>query len=396
MTSLLPGSTVGIIGGGQLARMMVLEARRMGYRSCVLSPRNSDPAVDLSNEWVAGEVDDEEAAKRLARRSDVITVDTEHVPASILEDLALIRPVRPSASVLRTVQDRRVQRAFLRRIAAPQPRCESITSIEALEQHARAFAFRGVLKSAHAGYDGKGQAVIQCEQDLPGAWETVGRRAAVLEEFVDFDFEISILLARNPRGDLRFYPVALNTHRHQVLRSTFAPAPIDAALEAEAIEIAGRIANALDHVGMMAVEMFVVGGRKLLVNEIAPRPHNSGHFTFGACGTSQFEQHLRAVVDLPLGDPALSRPAAIVNIFGDLWLQGQPDWTAVFSTPEAHLHLYDKVEPRPGRKMGHVLVLGQDPFGALQVGERILEQLSVRPSVTPKEVRETSLTSVER
>ena len=381
MTPPLPGSTLGIIGGGQLARMMVLEARRMGYRTCVLSPRNTDPAVDLSNDWVAGEV---------------ITVDTEHVPAAILEDLTLIRPVRPSGSVLRTVQDRRVQRAFLQRIGAPQPQCASINSIETLEQRARTFGFRGVLKSAHAGYDGKGQAIIHGEHDLPGAWQAVGRRAAVLEELVDFDFEISVLLARNPRGELRFYPVALNAHRNRVLRSTVAPAPIPAALEAEAIEIAGRIADALNHVGMMAVEMFVVGGGRLLVNEIAPRPHNSGHFTFGACATSQFEQHVRAVFDLRLGDPAPSRPAAMVNLFGDLWLEGGPDWTAVFSAPQAHLHLYDKLEPKPGRKMGHVLVLDQDPFRALQAGERILEKLSARPSATSKEARGTPCPAVER
>jgi 5-(carboxyamino)imidazole ribonucleotide synthase len=298
--------------------------------------------------------------------------------------------------VLRTVQDRRVQRSFLHEIGAPQPWCRSITSIEALERQARTLAFRGVLKSAHAGYDGKGQVVIHGENDLPGAWQAVGRRAAVLEELVEFDFEISVLLARNPQGDLRVYPVALNAHRHQVLRSTVAPAPIPAPLEAEAIEIACRIAEALNHVGMMAIEMFVVGGTNLLVNEIAPRPHNSGHFTFGACGTSQFEQHVRAVLDLPLGDPALSRPAAMVNLFGDLWIEGRPDWTAVFSTPEAHLHLYDKLEPAPGRKMGHVLVLGQDPVRALHAGERILEKLSVRPSFTPQEFRKVSSPSVEQ
>jgi 5-(carboxyamino)imidazole ribonucleotide synthase len=233
-----------------------------------------------------------------------------------------------------------------------------------------------VLKSRHAGYDGKGQTVVREHADLAKAWANVGSSGAMLEELIDFDFEISVLLARNPRGEVRFYPIAHNVHRHHVLHTTMAPARLDAAVEHEAKRIAHRIANTLDHVGMMAVEMFVVDGTRLLVNEIAPRPHNSGHYTFGACVTSQFEQHIRAVLDLPLGDPSLSRPAVMVNLFGDLWSAGVPDWTPILSRPEARLHLYGKSEPRPGRKMGHVLLLDDDPYRALQTGEALLETLS--------------------
>ncbi|MGB5811266.1 MAG: 5-(carboxyamino)imidazole ribonucleotide synthase [Polyangiales bacterium] len=381
MTALLPGATLGIIGGGQLARMMILEARTMGYRTCVLSPSHDDPAVSVADEWVVGALDDARAAARLARCSDVVTMDTEHVPADVLRRIEDQVLVRPSPSVFETVQDRRAQRAFLDRVGIPQPRCVPIRSIESLREEAAALGFSAVLKSSHAGYDGRGQAVIRGSQDLASAWEKVGRRPAVLEEWVDFDFEISVLLARNPAGEVRFYPLALNAHRHQVLRTTMAPAPVGRGVETEVREIAERIAGALDHVGMMAVEMFVVDGSSILVNEIAPRPHNSGHFTFGACVTSQFEQHVRGVLGLPLGDTLLPQGAAMVNLFGDLWREGEPDWTGILSTPEARLHLYGKQDPRPGRKMGHVLIVHRDPFEALRTGEALLEELHGGPSV---------------
>ena len=376
MSAILPGATIGIMGGGQLARMMALEARRMGYRVCVLAPDPEAPAVSLADLWIRGGIDDAAAAERFARSVDVITVDSEHVPASLLAQLGLMLPVRPSPQVLRTVQDRRAQRRFLDTVDAPQPTCVSVNSLDELLREAEIVGFPCVLKSRHAGYDGKGQTVVRHPDELATAWANVGRSAAMLEELIDFDFEISVLLARNPRDEVRFYPIAQNVHRHHVLRTTMAPARVDGSLEREAKRIAHRIAIALDHVGMLAVEMFVVGGTRLLVNEIAPRPHNSGHFTFGACVTSQFEQHVRAVLDLPLGDPSLSRPAVMVNLFGDLWTDGVPDWTLVLSKPEARLHLYGKSEPRPGRKMGHVLLLDDDPCRALRTGEALLESLT--------------------
>jgi 5-(carboxyamino)imidazole ribonucleotide synthase len=372
----LPGATLGIIGGGQLARMMILEARRMGYRVCVLAPDADAPAVSIADLWVQGETDDLAAAERLAKMADVITVDSEHVPASLLAHLERLRPVRPSSRVLGTVQDRHAQRRFLDSVGIPQPLCVAIHSLDELRHQAEFVGFPCVLKSTHSGYDGKGQSVIQDRAELGAAWGHVGAGSAMLEEFVDFDFEVSVLLARNPRGEARFYPVAHNVHRNQVLHTTIAPAPIDPEVEREAQRIAMRIAETLDHTGMLAVEMFVVGGKRLLVNEIAPRPHNSGHYTFGACVTSQFEQHVRAVFDLPLGDPSLARPAVMVNLFGDLWRDGVPDWTPVFSKPEARLHLYGKTEARPGRKMGHVLVLDEDLHRALRTGEALLESLN--------------------
>ena len=392
MSTILPGATIGIIGGGQLARMMTLEARRMGYRVAVLDQSAQAPAPPLADFWVPGAVDDVEAAKRLAKIADVITVDTEHVPASLLASLERIVPTRPSASVLRTIQDRRAQREFLDQIRAPQPVCVPVDSAEELRARAEEVGFPCVLKSRHAGYDGKGQSVIWSRNEIESAWNRIGGASAMLEEMVPFDSEISVLLARNPSGEVRFYPVAHNHHRHHVLHATVAPAPVPAPVEQEAKQVAARIANALEHVGMMAVELFLVGS-KILVNEIAPRPHNSGHYTFGACVTSQFEQHVRAVLDLPLGDTSLPRPAVMVNLFGDLWHQGEPDWTPVLCRPEARLHLYGKAEPRPGRKMGHVLLLDDDPDRALHNGEALLERLTSRSTPAARATMEISCTN---
>jgi len=374
-THQLPGATVGIIGGGQLARMMAIEARRMGYRVCVLAPQADEPAVPLADVWIPGAIDDVEAAERLAKSVDVVTVDSEHVPASLLAYIELIRPVRPSPSVLRTIQDRHAQRRFLDRIGAPQPLCVAVDSLAELGEAVETVGLPCVLKSRHAGYDGKGQAVIRSSGQLEASWEKVGRTSSMLEELVPFDAEISVLLARAPDGEMRFYPVAYNVHREHVLRATMAPAPLPRSVERDAVEISRSIADELDHVGMLAIEMFLVGS-ELLVNEIAPRPHNSGHYTFGACVTSQFEQHIRAVLGLPLGDPSLSTPAVMLNLFGDLWRDGDPDWMPILSLPEARLHLYGKTEPRPGRKMGHVLLLDDDPQRALRNGEALLEMLT--------------------
>ena len=365
--------------------MMALEARRMGYRVAVLDPNEDSPAVPLANSWIASGLDELKGAEQLAKVADVVTIDTEHVPASILAHLERFRPVRPSSSVLRTIQDRKTQRRFLEYINAPQPRCAPVATLGALRREASRLGFPCVIKSRTAGYDGKGQAIARHEGQLESAWDEIGRVPAMLEEFVDFDCEISALLCRTTKGEIRFYTPAHNVHRRHVLHSTVAPAPICPTVEVKALEIAGGIADGLGHVGMMAVEMFIVGGSRLLVNEIAPRPHNSGHFTFGACVTSQFEQHVRAVLGLPLGDPSLSRPAAMINLFGDLWQEGEPDWTKVFSQPEARLHLYEKTEPRPGRKMGHVLVLDSDPQRALRVGETLLQQLEGRSSADANE-----------
>ena len=354
MTRVLPGATIGIVGGGQLARMMALEARRMGYRVAVLDAEPNGSAGEVVDEFVAGAHHSPEGLRRLAEVSDVITLDTEHVPAALLADIERMTPVYPSSQVMAVVQDRLRQREFLAREGVPQTRYAAVG--EAGELDAEYVQFPCIFKTRTSGYDGKGQVRVNSASEIADALEKIGHAPAVAEAFVDFDREVSVVLARGMSGEVRFYPLIENEHRNHVLHLSCIPAKCTEALRAEAEALSGRIAQALGHVGVMAVEFFVTRDGRLLVNEIAPRTHNSGHFSFGAAETSQFEQHVRAVCGLPLGDTTLLRPAVMLNLLGDLWVHGTPDWSHVLSHPGAHLHLYGKKAARPGRKMGHVLV----------------------------------------
>lgn len=365
MTAVWPGGVIGIIGGGQLARMMALEARRMGYQVAVLDPDPAGPAAAVADHFVQGSLDDLAAAEKLAVRSDVITLDTEHVPADLLERLEAAKPVRPSAAVMRVIQDRLEQRRFLESHDVPQPRYAAVSDAEGLRMAAAAVGLPCVLKTRRTGYDGKGQARVAHEGELDHAWQTVGRVPALVESFIDFDKEISVLLARDTRGEIRFYPIVENVHRRHILHTSRVPARLSLELKSQAEELSAHIAAALGHIGVMAVELFVTRDEQLLVNEAAPRPHNSGHHTFGSCVTSQFEQHVRAVCGLPLGDPSLMRSAVMVNLLGDLWRNGPPSWRNVLSHPGARIHLYGKKRASPGRKMGHVVILDEDPDRAL-------------------------------
>lgn len=385
MTRIWPGGTIGVIGGGQLARMLALEARRMGYRVAVLDPDPEGPAGQVSDIRVEGAFDDLDAAKILARHSDVITVDTEHVPAELLEQLEAVRPVRPSAHVLRIVQDRLEQRRFLAAHGMPQVRHAPVADAESLRAAAETVGFPAVLKTRRSGYDGKGQVRVDSPHELADAWRALGEAPAVIESFVDFEREISVLLARDLDGNVRFYPIAENRHRRHILHASRVPARISAVLVSRAEEIGARIASALGQVGMMVIELFVTRKSDFLVNEIASRTHNSGQFTFGACATSQFEQHLRAICGLPLGDPALLRPAVMLNLLGDLWTDGSPGWRAVLSHPAARLHLYGKRRFSPGRKMGHVLILGEDADRANSVAEIIAAELEAGTARQPED-----------
>ncbi len=375
MTRIWPGETVGILGGGQLARMLALEARRMGYRIAILDPDPEGPAMQIADVRVPGAFDDPQAARSLAEKSDVITLDTEHVPAALLELIEAIKPVRPSADVLRIVQDRLEQRRFLEAQGVPQVRYAPVSDVEDLHAAAKVAGFPCVLKARRSGYDGKGQVRVGHPDELVGAWRSLGEAPAVMESFVDFEREISVLLARDLEGNLRFHPIAENVHRRHILHLTRVPARVPAQLASQAEELGARIASALGHIGMMAIELFVTGNDGLLVNEVAPRVHNSGHYSFGACVTSQFEQHVRAVCGLPLGDPSLLRPAVMVNLLGDIWRDSGPAWSTVLRHPTARLHLYGKRRVSPGRKMGHVLVLGEDADSASALAESIAAAL---------------------
>jgi len=371
----LPGATIGVLGGGQLGRMLAFEAKRMGYRVGVLDPTPNCAAAQVADFHVQAPLDDLEAAKRLAERSDVVTFETELVPADLLAHLENEVPVRPGAKVLRTIQDRLMQKEFLRRAGFPQAPFAPVHDPRECDDAVGEVGFPAVLKGRRGGYDGKSQARVPQPDALGEAWRTIGQRPAVLERFVQFRMEISVVLARGAQGEMKVYPVAENVHRRHILHTTRVPARVSDRVRQEAERLACGIAEALGHVGVIAVEMFVVDDGTVLINEIAPRTHNSGHYTFGACVTSQFEQHVRAICGLPLGDPSLLSPVVMVNLLGDLWLQRTPPWEVVLSRPNARLHLYGKAPPRPGRKMGHVLVLDDDVDRAYQEAESILREL---------------------
>jgi 5-(carboxyamino)imidazole ribonucleotide synthase len=373
---LLPGATLGVLGGGQLGRMMALAARRMGYRLVVLDPSPRCPTAQVADGFVVGALDDLDSARHLARQVDVITLDTEHVPGDLLEELEKLVPVRPGASVLRTINDREVQKQFLDKLGMPQAKWAPATTESELSSALSKVGTPAVLKVRRAGYDGKGQVRIETSAEAAIGHAKLRGAPAVAEELVKFTREISVVLARGTSGEVRIYPIAENVHRRHILHTTRAPAPMTPAGKTKAEQIAVTIAEALGHVGVMCVEMFELPDGQLLVNEIAPRTHNSGHYTWGACVTSQFEQHVRAVFGLPLGDPRAMTGAVMVNLIGDLWSKGPPSWKEVLARPEARLHLYGKDAPAPGRKMGHVLLLDDDTDRALETANRLIETLT--------------------
>jgi 5-(carboxyamino)imidazole ribonucleotide synthase len=376
MNPLLPGSTIAVLGGGQLGRMLAVEARRMGYRVGVLDPAAHGPAAQVADFSLCAAFDNAQAALELATRADVITVETELIPHHLLAQLEARKPVRPGSTVLWTIQDRLTQKDFLRQHGFPLPVYAPVHDQASLAQAARLVDFPAVLKRRRAGYDGRGQVRVEGPEALPAAWESLGRDETVLEAFVAFAKEISVILARNVGGEVEVYPVAENVHRRHILHSTRVPALISAAAAQQAAELAVRIAQALDHCGVMAVEMFLLPNDTLLVNEIAPRTHNSGHYTYGACMTSQFEQHLRAICGLALGPPTLFCPVVMVNLLGDLWQGGEPRWERVLCQPPVRLHLYGKADARPGRKMGHMLLLHANTDESLQLADTLLTQLA--------------------
>lgn len=377
MTPILPGQTIGVLGGGQLGRMMALAARRMGYRIVVLDPNPRCPTAQVSDGVVVGALDDRESAIHLAKQVDVITLDTEHVPAEILDELEKHAPVRPNAAVLRTIQDRQTQKQFLDRLGVPQADWAPVTSELDLRASLERFGGGGIIKHRRAGYDGKGQLRADKVSEASAGWAWLRGTDAVIEEIVPFAREISAVIARSVLGEIRAFPIAENVHRRHILHTTRAPAQLSREAQQHVSDIALTIAEALGHIGVLAVEMFELPDGRLLVNEIAPRTHNSGHFTWGACATSQFEQHVRAICGLRLADPRPLSGAVMVNLIGDLWAKGQPAWRTVLDRPEAHLHLYGKELAAPGRKMGHVLLLDDDTDRGLETAEQLIQSLTV-------------------
>lgn len=360
--SVRPPATIGIVGGGQLARMSGLAARAMGYRVVIADPDPDCPAAVIAENVVTGALRDPLALLPLARQADVITYEFENINPVVLDELAGERPVHPAPAVLRVTQDRIREKINLNRLGIPTAPWRPVSSAEELAAAVEAIGLPAVLKTARDGYDGKGQHILRSLEDLLPAWEALGGKELVLEGWVAFACELSVIVARSESGAVAAFPPAENIHEQNILAYSILPARVSEETRAKAEELAIKIAEGLDSIGLLAVELFCLADGSLLVNELAPRPHNSGHWTQDGCATSQFEQHIRAVCDLPLGAPTLLSPVVMVNIMGeDYPLKVE----AALEDPGVHLHLYGKAEPRPGRKMGHLNVLGDTPDDAL-------------------------------
>jgi 5-(carboxyamino)imidazole ribonucleotide synthase len=367
---ILPGATVGVLGSGQLGRMFAIAARRMGYRVHTFSPDYDTPTGQVADKEVAAAYDDLDAVRDFARGVAVVTFEFENVPAATAETAAQHAEVRPAGTVLHTTQNRLREKGFLARAGFPVAPFAPVRSAEELESALAEIGCPAVLKTADWGYDGKGQAKIGRPEEADSAWKSLGiggTREAILEAFVDFEREVSVVAARGLDGSFAAFGLFANDHRNHILDVTVCPAPVSPKVEREAVEIARGILEGLDVVGVLCVEMFLTRDGRLLVNELAPRPHNSGHLTFDACVTSQFEQQLRAICGLPLGSAELLRPAAMANLLGDLWSAGEPNWAAACRFPEVKLHLYGKAAARPGRKMGHLTALASTPEEARRI-----------------------------
>ncbi|MDE8349404.1 MAG: 5-(carboxyamino)imidazole ribonucleotide synthase [Acidocella sp.] len=349
--SLPPGSTIGIIGGGQLGRMSAMAAARLGYRCHIFTPEVASPASQVAAQTTVADYTDHEALKTFAASVDVITFEFENIPAASLQLLTSLKPVHPSAEVLAISQDRLDEKNFLNSIGAPTAPFAAIETEADLSAAIATLGLPGVLKTTRLGYDGKGQAMLRTPEDAAAAFNALAPKPLVLEGFIDFACEISVIIARGADGSITSFDPVENRHKHHILDLTLAPAPLPLATLAEATRLGRLIAEKLNLIGLLAVEMFVTASGTLLVNEIAPRPHNSGHWTIDACPASQFEMHIRAVAGLPLPPASRHADAVMKNLIGP---DDMADWPAILATPGLIAHHYGKTEARPGRKMGHI------------------------------------------
>lgn len=366
-----PPATLGVIGGGQLGRFFVLAAQRMGYRVAVLDPDAGSPAMQVADERLVAPYNDPAALDRLGSRCAAVTVEFESVPAGSVAQVERSCATAPRAESIAVLQDRIREKRFLRGIGLP---VAPFAPVIAPGDVASAGCYPGILKLARQSYDGKGQAAVDSASEALAAWRNMGEAACVLERRMALDSELSVVLVRAADGDTRLYPAAENRHRNGILELSVVPARVTPWLAGRSAGMALRIAECLDYVGVLAVEFFVSDGA-LLVNEIAPRPHNSGHYTMEACETSQFEQQVRALCGLPLGAPALRSGVAMLNVLGDAWRGGEPDWKQVLGDSRGTLHLYGKAQARPRRKMGHITVRREHAADALEAAEACLERL---------------------
>jgi 5-(carboxyamino)imidazole ribonucleotide synthase len=365
-TILRPPASLGVIGGGQLGRMFIQAAQRMGFRAGVLGAIPEGPGAQVAHWSVVGPPDSFSALKKFASQADAVTVEFENVSAPALRWLERRMPVRPGWKTVWVSQNRLREKTFLQDHALPLAPWRPVRNETELAEAVQVLGSPVILKTAASGYDGKGQVRIEAPEQAIAAWNQLGRVACVAEGWVSFASEVSVVVARGADGQAMSYPVAVNRHERHILDATLMPAPVGPIVSQEAQDLALSVAQALGTVGVLTVEFFLTAEGRLLINELAPRPHNSGHLTIEAAVTSQFEQQVRALCGLPLGSTALTTPAAMVNLLGDLWNDGDPDWAEVWKRdPGVKLHLYGKKTAAPGRKMGHLTVLDTDADTAL-------------------------------
>lgn len=372
---ILPGATLGILGSGQLGRMFAKAAARLGYRVHVYSPDVDSPAGQVADQTTVAAYDDVDALTKFAQSVAVVTLEFENIVTTAAETVARHVPVRPSGQVLYITQNRLREKIFLETAGVACAPFAEANSPDELEHAIHKIGLPAVLKTCDSGYDGKGQAMIHASFEAKDAWKSVGSQPAVLEGFVDYERELSVLVARSPSGEIAVHGPIANDHVNHILDVSMYPLPELEPQADAALEIARKIATALDLIGIACIEFFLTRDGQLLVNEIAPRPHNSGHLTIEASTTSQFEQQVRAICGLPLGSTEPVSPAAMVNLLGDLWQAGEPRWQAVLADPHVRLHLYGKAKARSGRKMGHLTVLAdtaQDAAQRAQAARKLL------------------------
>jgi 5-(carboxyamino)imidazole ribonucleotide synthase len=380
---ILPGSTVGVVGGGQLGRMFTLRARSMGYRVVVLDPDPGSPAGLVADRHLRAGYTDERALDELAAVCSAVTTEFENVPSSTLDQLARRATVRPPVEAVAIAQDRIAEKTFLQNAGFATALFRPVRDAAALPEAVAAVRLPALLKTSRLGYDGKGQALVTDAESAAAAFERFGRVACVLEERLGLETELSVVLARGGDGDVQAFPVGENRHRDGILETTVVPARVPEFLAEEARDLAIQVAERMRYTGVLGVELFVADGGHLFVNEMAPRPHNSGHFTMDACTVDQFEQQLRALCGLPLGRPRLLSPVAMINLLGDIWQAGEPRWAEALRLPGVRLHLYGKAEPRPGRKMGHLNCLADSPDRALALAHQARAALGGTPVTAP-------------
>jgi 5-(carboxyamino)imidazole ribonucleotide synthase len=372
---ILPGATLGMLGGGQLGRMFTTAAQTMGYKVVVLEPDVNSPAGIIADQHICAKYTDETALAQLAELCDAVTTEFENIPATVLSYLEAKTVVHPSSKALSSTQNRLVEKAFIESLdinVAPYAPIRNMADIEVI---ADTFRFPAIIKAASFGYDGKGQAVCENADDVRAAFTALKEVECVLEQRINLEREISTVLARSQSGEITNFPVAENVHVNGILHSTTVPSSVPEQQAQRAIEMADKIADGLDYVGTMAVEFFISKEGDILANEIAPRPHNSGHFTLDACQTSQFEQQVRMLCGLPSGNCELVTPVVMINLLGDVWGSSQPHWETLLSQPQNKLHLYGKKEARSGRKMGHFNTLANNTEQATEIALQAFEDL---------------------